>query len=278
MRACCRGARSCPGPGRPVPVGWIAGAILAAAAGAAIARLPGTLRLDYVAIATLGTAEILIAVIRNEDWLVRGLKNVTGPPGILPRWPRSRRCPPRWRSRTVSASPPVEFSARSSGLASAAAFLAVLAAIVLLVERAMRRQWGRSLQPVKDDEHAAAALGIDAAARRRQVFVVGAAILGLAGAMLAGHESQLAPGSHTPLRFTFLVWVMMIVGGAGSSRAAAIGAMTVRLVRTGVEPAGRWLFERAAGLPGVPEALADRLAEGAPFLRMVVMGRSCSSC
>ena len=46
-----------------------------------------------------------------------------------------------------------------------------------------------------------------------QIFVLGAAVMGIAGAMLTALDGQFMPGSDQPLRFTFLIWVMVIVGG-----------------------------------------------------------------
>ena len=46
-----------------------------------------------------------------------------------------------------------------------------------------------------------------------QIFVLGAAVMGIAGAMLTTLDGQFTPGSYQPLRFTFLIWVMVIVGG-----------------------------------------------------------------
>jgi branched-chain amino acid transport system permease protein len=75
------------GLGLPSLVAWPVGGLLAAAAAWAIGKVALGLRSDYLAIATLGIAEIIIAVMKNEDWLARGVKNVLG----LPRpWPVPR--------------------------------------------------------------------------------------------------------------------------------------------------------------------------------------------
>jgi branched-chain amino acid transport system permease protein len=72
------------GFGLPALVAWPMGGLLAAAAAWAIGKTALGLRSDYLAIATLGIAEIVIAVMKNEDWLARGVKNITQ----LPRpWP-----------------------------------------------------------------------------------------------------------------------------------------------------------------------------------------------
>jgi len=57
-------------------VAWPMGGLLAAGAAWVIGKTALGLRADYLAIATLGIAEIIIAVMKNEDWLARGVKNV----------------------------------------------------------------------------------------------------------------------------------------------------------------------------------------------------------
>ena len=72
------------GLGLPVLLAWPAGGLLAAGAAWLIGKTALGLRSDYLAIATLGIAEIIIAVLKNEDWLSRGVKNVVGLPRPLP--------------------------------------------------------------------------------------------------------------------------------------------------------------------------------------------------
>ncbi len=66
------------GLGLPIVLSWAAGGLFAAGAAWVIGRVALGLRADYFAIATLGISEIVIAVLKNEDWLARGVKNVTG--------------------------------------------------------------------------------------------------------------------------------------------------------------------------------------------------------
>ncbi len=63
---------------------WLVGGLLAAAAAYVIGKISLGLRSDYLAIATLGISEILIYIMKNEDWLTRGLKNVNGIPRPVP--------------------------------------------------------------------------------------------------------------------------------------------------------------------------------------------------
>jgi len=72
------------GLGLPIVLGWALGGVLAAGVAWVVGKVALGLRSDYLAIATLGISEILIAVMKNEDWLTRGVKNVTGLPRPVP--------------------------------------------------------------------------------------------------------------------------------------------------------------------------------------------------
>ena len=72
------------GLGLPVLFAWPLGGLLAAGAAWVIGKTALGLRSDYLAIATLGIAEIIVAMMKNEDWLARGVKNVTGIPRPVP--------------------------------------------------------------------------------------------------------------------------------------------------------------------------------------------------
>jgi branched-chain amino acid transport system permease protein len=72
------------GLGLPVLLSWPVGGLLAAGVAWIIGKTALGLRSDYLAIATLGIAEIIIAVLKNEDWLARGVKNVIGLPRPVP--------------------------------------------------------------------------------------------------------------------------------------------------------------------------------------------------
>ena len=66
------------GMGLPIVFSWIVGAFFAGALAYVIGKIALGLRADYLAIATLLISEIVIAVIKHEDWLARGVKNVIG--------------------------------------------------------------------------------------------------------------------------------------------------------------------------------------------------------
>ena len=72
------------GLGLPVLISWVVGGLFAAGAAYLVGKIALGLRSDYLAIATLGIAEIILAMLKNENWLTRGVKNVTGLPRPIP--------------------------------------------------------------------------------------------------------------------------------------------------------------------------------------------------
>ncbi|WP_339857446.1 branched-chain amino acid ABC transporter permease, partial [uncultured Nisaea sp.] len=229
------------GLGLPVLLAWPVGGLVAAGAGWLIGKISLGLRADYLAIATLGISEIIIAVIKYEEWLSRGVKNVTGIPRPVP-----------YEVDLVETDWFISF-ATSLGLSDmseaagvfvkicyALLFIAVLAIIMWLAERALQSPWGRMMRAIRDNRDAAAAMGKDVKARHLQVFVLGCAVCGVAGAMLATLDGQLTPTSYIPLRYTFLIWVMVILGGSGNNWGAILGGFVIWFLWIQAEPLGSW--------------------------------------
>jgi len=218
---------------------WViaaAGAVLAASAlGVAVAWPTLGLRTDYLAIATLGLAEILRLLITHGGGVTGGVFGIAN----IPR-------PFRWTDPTSS----------EAGMAALAVVL-LLAALVLL-EYLGRSPWGRVLKAIREDEDAAEALGKDVRAYKLQAFALGAGVMGLAGVLYAGLLRTIeASTSFTPLE-TFLVYVMVILGGQGNHKGAVVGAVVVMGFLTVT------LRMRAA----FPLALQDAV----PYLRFVAVG------
>ena len=213
------------GLGLPSLWAWPVGGVLAAAAAWGIGKTALGLRSDYLAIATLGIAEIIISVLKNEDWLARGVKNVIS----LPRpWPVPYEVDLQQDPRFLQVAAewgfdPVTGSSILVKLLYGGLFVAVLLALIWLSERALNAPWGRMMRAIRDNEVAASAMGKDVTGRHLQVFVIGSAVIGIAGAMMTSMDTQLIPGTYNPLRFTFLVWVMVIVGGSGNNWGAVLG-------------------------------------------------------
>ena len=192
------------GFGLPLLVGWAAAALAAAAAAWFVGRACSRLRADYLAIATLGIAEIIRIVFTNWQGLAGGAVGV-------------QRVPRPFES----------LGHPRAELAYLGIVMVALVATYVVIERGIASPWGRTLRAVRENEVAAAAMGKDVQHIRLQAFVYGSAIIGLAGALSAHYLKQVVPEDFNPLTATFLVLVMLIVGGSGNNRGAILGAFTI---------------------------------------------------
>ena len=147
-----------------------------------------------------------------------------------------------------------------------------MAAIIWAFERALNSPWGRMMRAIRDNEVAAAAMGKDVKRRHLQVFVLGSAICGLAGAMMTTLDGQLVPASYQPLRYTFLIWVMVIVGGSGNNFGSVLGGMLIWFLWVQVEPLGQWLFGILSAPLPEGSALKAHLRDAAAHMRLLTMG------
>lgn len=189
----------------PVPVGLIAAAFTAGITGWAVAKICIRLKSDYLAMASIGIAEILRMVIVNEDWLTNGSLGITN----IPR--------------------PFDglFTGREADILFLVVVWVIVGIVYLICNRLYDSPWGRTLRAVRDNEDAARAVGKDVDSFRLQTFVIGAAFMGLAGALSAHYFRFLSPEATEPLLITFLVWVMLMAGGSGNNKGAIVGALSV---------------------------------------------------
>ncbi len=260
------------GMGLPVLLAWPVGALLAAGAAWIVAKTALGLRSDYLAIATLGIAEIILAVLKNEDWLSRGVKNVNGLPRPVPYEIDLQQS--EWFLSLMGkiGADPVIGSSIFVKLLYAGFFLAVIGIIVLAMELALKSPWGRMMRAIRDNEVASEAMGKDVTGRHLQIFVLGAAIIGFAGAMMTTLDGQLTPTTYQPLRYTFLVWVMVIVGGSGNNWGAVLGGMLIWFLWVEVEPIGGWIVSVLTSGLAEDSALKAGLMERVAYMRYLTMG------
>ena len=260
------------GLGLPVLVAWPVGGLLAAGAAWLIGKTALGLRSDYLAIATLGIAEIIIAIMKNEDWLARGVKNVAGLPRPAPYEIDLQNSPGFVETASSLGLDPVMASTLWVKTIYAGLFTVVLVILFVLAQRALHSPWGRMMRAIRDNEVAAEAMGKDVTARHLQIFVLGSAICGIAGAMMTTLDGQLTPGTYQPLRFTFLVWVMVIVGGSGNNLGAVLGGFLIWWLWVMVEPIGLGLMQLITS--GMAEGywLRDHLLDSAAHMRLLTMG------
>ncbi len=257
------------GFGMPIIFSWIAGGVLAAGAAWVVGKIALGLRADYLAIATLGISEIIIAVLKNEDWLTRGVKNVSGLPRPVPYEVDLQQAAWFQEWATILGVTPIEFSSIFVKLCYAGLFGAVLLVVLWLSERALNSPWGRMMRAIRDNEVSAEAMGKDVKGRHLQVFILGSAVIGIAGAMLTTLDGQFIPTSYQPLRFTFIIWVMVIVGGSGNNWGAVLGGFVIWFFWIEAEPMGLWLI--TAGMAD-DNPLREHLLDSAAHMRLMTMG------
>ena len=195
------------------------------------------LREDYLAIATIGIAELL----RNVSVVERGLVNSSrGLVGV-----------PRPFSDYFE---PGDYKYVYFGIA-----VAVLLLLFLLVERGIRSPWGRVLRALREDELATEATGKNVYAFKAQGFVLGAAIMGVGGSVYAFEQGAVSPDTFTHFFGTFIFWAMLIVGGSGNNRGAIVGAYMVW---------GFWIITQQLQGYDLPDVLRNRIF----FMRDFILG------
>ncbi|MDG1103375.1 MAG: branched-chain amino acid ABC transporter permease [Ascidiaceihabitans sp.] len=260
------------GLGLPVLLAWPAGGLLAAAVAWLIGKTALGLRSDYLAIATLGISEIIIAVMKNEDWLGRGVKNVVG----LPR-PAPYEVDLQSNAAFIERANALGFDAVTAStlwvkLIYAGLFTVVLVILFVMAQRALHSPWGRMMRAIRDNEFASEAMGKNVTARHLQIFVLGSAVCGIAGAMMTTLDGQLTPGTYQPLRFTFLIWVMVIVGGSGNNLGSVLGGFLIWWLWVMVEPMGSVLMKFVTYGMADGYWLKDHLLESVAHMRLLTMG------
>lgn len=211
------------GFGLPVWVGWTMGGIAAGIIAWFIGHICLGLRSDYLAIATLGIAEIIKAFLKNADWLSRGTLTVSPLPWPVPN--------------------PTEAGfvfARASYLCLTAVVIAV---IFFLLHRAYNAPWGRMMRAIRDNELSSSAMGKNVNRRRLEVFIFGSVLMGIGGAALATFNSIFDPSSYVTLNHTFLIWVMVILGGAGNNLGTLFGAILIYIIWTMSEPVALYVLD-----------------------------------
>ncbi|MGR3434871.1 MAG: branched-chain amino acid ABC transporter permease, partial [Shimia sp.] len=157
-------------------------------------------------------------------------------------------------------------------LSYAGLFTAVLLIVLLLAQLALASPWGRMMRAIRDNEVSAEAMGKDVTRRHLQIFVLGSAVCGMAGAMMTTLDSQLTPSSYQPLRFTFLIWVMVIVGGSGNNFGAVLGGFLIWFLWIQVEPASIAALEFIVQPLADGSALKEHLLDSAAHMRLIAMG------
>jgi branched-chain amino acid transport system permease protein len=106
---------------------------------------------------------------------------------------------------------------------------AIVMLFVLVTRRLIRSPWGRVLRAVREDEDAASSLGKNVFAYKLQSLMIGGAVGGVAGILLAIEQQNVTPDAYLP-NITFILYVIVILGGAGTVFGPVIGAMLFQFV------------------------------------------------
>ena len=165
------------GLGLPIMFSWIAGAFFAGGLAYIIGKIALGLRADYLAIATLLISEIVISIIKHEDWLARGVKNVIGLKRPVPYEINLQNS--EWFINLVSSFNSSKLNAINSfterqealtqlvidgssvfvKLCYSGLFLVVVIILLILTQKALYSPWGRMMRAIRDNEVAANAMG-----------------------------------------------------------------------------------------------------------------------
>ncbi|MGK7907393.1 MAG: branched-chain amino acid ABC transporter permease [Synechococcus sp.] len=229
----------------PFWVGLMSAMAVAGTLALAIGTITLTLRSDYLAIATIGLAEIVRLILKNEAWLTNGVRGIAGIPkplsGLMP---------------------------GNDAVIYLLMVLALLAAIYWFSERAYRSPWGRVQRAIREDELATLAAGKSVLKFRMQAFVLGSMAMGLAGGLYAHFVSFISPEAFQPEFVTFIVWVMLIAGGSGNTRGAILGAFAIWGIWSGTE-----FFTNLLPIAWAARAGALRLLLIGVLLQVILLAR-----
>ena len=260
------------GLGLPVILSWPVGGLLAAIAAWLIGKIALGLRSDYLAIATIGVSEIIIFIIKNEDWLARGVKNVIGLPRPVPYEIDLQQSSNFIYWSQAFGIDVVDASTLFVKICYTVLFLIVLFILYWLCEKALNSPWGRMMRAIRDNEVAAESMGKDVKTRHLQVFILGSAVCGIAGAMLVTLDGQLTPTNYHPLRFTFIIWVMVILGGAGNNMGAILGGFIIWFFWVEVEYIGLFLMDFLTSGLSDDSAFRNHMLNSAAYMRYLTLG------
>lgn len=224
------------GFGLPILIGILCAALMAGLIAYLISFPALKLRGGPFAIALLAIQETIFLVIKNESWLTNGVWGIRGIPRPF-----------------FNLVDPTNYS-----------FIFLLVVAVCLVgvyfgvETAVRSPWGRVLRGIREDEILTEMSGKDCTKYRRQSFVFSSMIMGIAGALYVHYTGFVSPQVFSPLMSTFIIWLMVMVGGTGNNRGVILGAFLIWAIWVGSD----FITDM------VPASIATRIG----FIRMLFVG------
>lgn len=216
----------------PVAAGLIGAALLAGVVGVFIGTTSLRIEDDYLAVVSLGIAEILTLIVANESWLTGGVQGISNV------------------KEAFAGSTPVTYNYVYLGVV-----LAVLVLTYLTFIHLSRSPFGRVLNAIREDEQVPKALGKNTMIFKLKSFGLGAAAAGLAGGLWAHFADAISPELLTP-NLTFLILTAIILGGVGSYAGAVLGTVVLLSLYQGVQY--------------VPQDIP--LSSELPYIRMILIG------
>ena len=235
-----------PGFGLPLPVGIVAGMAMASLFGL-VAALPALrLRADYFAIVTLGLSEIIRLTLQSStfDTALRETLGVGtgGGRGMgMPQNPVRGLFLVDGRAGDPTALGAAVFGTLGEGglgisnnILIGWGYILVLAVFVVafyvLLERLGRSPFGRVLTAIREDELVADSLGKNVDLVKIKVFMIGCALMGLAGILWFGSQGNVSPSPQFEPILTFYIFVAVIIGGSGSNTGSVLGGIVFAAV------------------------------------------------
>ena len=278
------------GLGMPVLFSWIVGGFFAAGVAYIVGKVALGLRADYLAIATLLIAEIVVSIIKHEDWLARGVKNVIGLKRPAPYEIDLQTS--TWFINLVEKIHSGKLELMNSiserqdalnqlvidassiyvKLCFAGLFLTVVIILLILTQKALYSPWGRKMRAIRDNEEAAGAMGKNVVKEHLLIFILGSAVVGIAGAMMVTNDGLFTPGSYRPMRYTFVIWVMVIVGGTGNNFGAILGGFAVWFLWVEAAPIALFFINLFTSHLPETSAIKIHLVNSAPYFRFLLVG------
>ncbi|MEG4643685.1 branched-chain amino acid ABC transporter permease [Paracoccus sp. APAP_BH8] len=185
---------------------FAAGIAMASAVALLFARLGRDLGGDYWGIATLAVAEACRILLREFDGVTGGAQGISG---LMPLFGTLDR--------------------REAALATLVTCLLLLAVVFWLCQRLTRSHYGLALKILREEPLLAASLGYSPIALRTQVLVMSGCIAAIGGVIFAHYVSFVGPDQLVAAE-TFLIWAMVVVGGAGNNLGVVVGAFLLQFL------------------------------------------------
>ena len=237
--------------------GALAGILAAVGLGLVLGLPTLRQRAEYLAITTIAAAEVLRLVVRSS-WATDVTGGVFGLQGFADEFFALN----PFASAATYDLGPISVTGRRLWVMLVGWTLVVV--LTLVMRKVIRSPWGRLLRSIREDEDTARSVGKNVFARKLQALTVGGALGALAGALLAIEQQNVNPDSFRP-EITFILYVVVILGGAGTIWGPVIGAVVFQFLYFFFDG-----FMRQAEAEGWFGDLID--ATGAQQVKLVLVG------